>query len=122
MIVNTRKNTYIKNTDPSEIPTTKVKIDMNKIHNRFHRSEGAIATIRAHDLWEDVEVTEGIDNICTSCKIMTIPAASRRKTRSSTVNSPLDEIEVDTVPNPEPIGLNSESRHNYFLIMCDRYS
>ena len=49
-------------------------------------------------------------------------AASRRKTRSSTANSPLDEIQVDTVPNPEPLGFNSESRHNYFLIMCDRYS
>ena len=121
-MVNTRKNTHNKNIEPSNISTSKIKIDMNKIHDRFHRSEGAIATICAHDLWKDVEITEGIDNVCTSCKIMTIPAASRRKTRSSTVNSPLDEIQVDTVPNPEPLGLNSESRHNYFFIMCDRYS
>ena len=36
--------------------------------------------------------------------------------------SPLDEIQVDTVPNPEPLGLSPESRYNYFLILCDRFS
>ena len=28
----------------------------------------------------------------------------------------------DTVPNPEPIGISNESKINYFLILCDRYS
>ena len=36
--------------------------------------------------------------------------------------SPLEEKQVDTVPNPEPLGLSPESRYNYFLILCDRYS
>ena len=29
---------------------------------------------------------------------------------------------VDTVQNPEPNGLYLESKFNYFLILCDRYS
>ena len=53
---------------------------------------------------------------------MTIPAASRGKTRNSQPVSPLDEIQVDTVPNPEPLGLSPESKYNYFLILCDRFS
>ena len=36
--------------------------------------------------------------------------------------SPLEEKQVDTVPNPEPLGLSPESRYNYFLILCERYS
>ena len=55
----------------------KVKINTNILHDRFHRSDGALATIKAHDLWEDVHITPGNDSICTSYKIMTIPAASR---------------------------------------------
>ena len=53
---------------------------------------------------------------------MTIPAASREKTRNSYPVLPLDEIQVDTVPNPEPLGLSPGSRYNYFLIICDRFS
>ena len=34
----------------------------------------------------------------------------------------MDEIQVDTVPNPEPMGLSADTRFNYFLIFCDRYS
>ena len=60
--------------------------------------------------------------MCTSCKIMTISSHSRGKERHSIVKHPLDEIQVDTVPNPEPLGLSLESRYNYFLILCDRYS
>ena len=100
----------------------KNKINANIIHSRFHRSDGAIATIKAHDLWNDVEVTQGIDFVCTSCKIMSIPSSSRGKRRESQISLPLEEIQVDTVPNPEPIGISSESRFNYFLILCDRYS
>ena len=36
--------------------------------------------------------------------------------------SPLDEKQVYTVPNPEHLGLSPESRYNYFLILCERYS
>ncbi len=64
----------------------------------------------------------GIDLVCTSCKIMTIPASARGKPRNSQTTFPLEEVQIDTVPNPEPLGLSSESRYNYFLILCDRFS
>gem|GEM_PF-2876143 len=102
--------------------TKKTKVDTGLLHARLHRPDGVLATIRAHDLWRDVEVTQGIDPLCTSCKIMTIPAHARGKPRESTVSTTLDEIQVDTVPNPEPMGLSADSRFNYFLILCDRYS
>ena len=53
---------------------------------------------------------------------MSIPAHSRTKSRQSIVNKPLEEIQVDTVPNREPIGISNESKVIYFLILCDRYS
>ena len=81
----------------------KIKLSTNVLHDRFHRSDGALATIKVHDLWKDVYITPRNDSICTSCKIMTLPAASRGKTRNSQPVSPLDDIQVDTVPNPEPI-------------------
>ena len=83
----------------------KTKINTNIIHSRFHRSDCAIATIKAHDLWNDVKVTQGTDFVCTSCKIMPIPSSSRGKKRKSQVHGPLEEIQVDTVPNPEPPGI-----------------
>ena len=33
-----------------------------------------------------------------------------------------EEIQIDTVPNLEPNGISLESKFNYFLILCDRYS
>ena len=92
------------------------------LHDRFHRSDGAIATIKAHNLWEDVNITQGNDSVCPSCKILTIPSHSRGKERNSVARHPLDEIQVDTVSNPEPLGLSLESRYGYFLILCDGYS
>ena len=53
---------------------------------------------------------------------MTIPANARGSSRTSQVSKPLEEIQVDTVPNPEPMGLSADTRYNYFLILCDRYS
>ena len=53
---------------------------------------------------------------------MTIPANARGKTQDSQVIKTLDEIQVDTVPNPEPMGLSADTQFNYFLILCDRYS
>lgn len=66
----------------------KIKISADIIHNRFHRSNSAIATIRAHDLWDDVQIADGTDTLCTSCKIMTIPAHARIKHRNSIVTQP----------------------------------
>ena len=100
----------------------KLQISTDILHSQLHRSHGALATIKAHNLWHDVNITQGSDQLCTSCKIMSIPAASRRKHRTSHVFKPLEEIQVDTVPNPEPLGLSSESRYGYYLIFCDRYS
>ena len=53
---------------------------------------------------------------------MSIPAHARGKARESRVQRPLDEIQVDTVPNPELMGLSADTRFNYFLILCDRFS
>ena len=53
---------------------------------------------------------------------MSIPSSSRGKKRESQVHTLLEEIQVDTVPNPEPIGISTDSRFNYYLILCDRYS
>ena len=53
---------------------------------------------------------------------MAIPAHTRTKSRKSDINKPLEEIQVDTVPNQEAIGILTESRFNYFPILCDRYS
>ena len=96
--------------------TNKRKLDTNILHDRFHRSDGALATIKAHDLWRDISTVQGYDSICTSCKIITIPASARGKRRDTQVSFPLEEIQVDTVPNPEPLGLSPDSRFNYFLI------
>ena len=79
-------------------------------------------TIKAHDLWNDVEVTQGTNFVCTSCKIMSIPSSSRETKRESQVHGSLEEIQVDTVPNPELIDISTDSRFNYYLILCDRYS
>ena len=61
-------------------PTKEIKLSTNVLHDRFHRSDGALATIKAHDLWEDIYITPGNDSVCASYKIMTIPTASRGKT------------------------------------------
>ena len=75
--------------------------------------------VKARDLWNDVEVTQGTDFVCTSYKIMSTPSNSRGKKRESHVHNPLEEIQVDIVPNPEPIGISTDSRFNYYLILCD---
>ena len=53
---------------------------------------------------------------------MSIPATACGSTCTSQVLKPLDEIQVDTVPNPEPVVLSTDTRYNYFLILCDRFS
>ena len=49
-------------------------------------------------------------------------SASRGKSRNSFPTFPLEEIQVDTVPNPDPHGISVELKYNYFLILCDRFS
>ena len=78
---------------------------------------GAIGTIRDHYLWDDAQAVDGIDTPCTSCKIITIPAHTRGKERNSTIRKPPEEIQVDTVPNPESNRISFESKFNYFLIL-----
>ena len=104
---NKNKNKGINNKS-----SKKIKLGTNVLHDRFCRSDGAFATIKAHDLWEDVYITPGSDSVCTSGKIMTIPAALRGKTRNSQPVSPLEEIQVDTVPNSETLGLSPESPYS----------
>ena len=53
---------------------------------------------------------------------MTIPVSSRGKSRTTIPTFHLEEIHVETVPNPEPQGVSTESRYNYFLILYDRSS
>ena len=53
---------------------------------------------------------------------MTIPSRSRGNKWNSNVSNPLDEIQIDTVPSPEPVEVPSEFSFNYFLTICDRYS
>ena len=109
-------------TQPQERPIKRKKITADTIHNRILRSQNTLATIMQEDLWEDVQVIQGIDKFCTTSRVMTIPTANRNKTRQSECKSFLFEIQVDTVPNPEPQGISIETRFKYFLIFCDRYS
>ena len=53
---------------------------------------------------------------------MTIPAASKGKSRNSFPTFSLEEIQVNTVPIPEPHGMSVESKYDYFLMLCDRFS
>ena len=55
----------------------KKQLNSCTLHDQLHRPDSVLATIKAHDLWADVDISHGNDKICTSCKIMTIPAASR---------------------------------------------
>ena len=62
--------------DPNVL--TKTKSSTNSIRSRFHGYNGAIATIKAHDLWNDVEVAQDIDSFCTSCKMTIISSRCKR--------------------------------------------
>ena len=96
-------------------------MDTGLLHTRLHRPDSVFATIGARDLWRDVDITQSIDPFCTTGKIMTIPAHIRGKIRESKAYKPLDEIQIDTVHNPEHMGLSADPKFNYFLILCDRF-
>ena len=38
------------------------------------------------------------------------------------MRKPLEEVQVNIVPNPKPNGKSMESKFNYFLILCNSYS
>ena len=56
--------------DDKEITNTnKKKLSTNVLHDRFHRSDRALATIKAYDIWEDIYNTPRNDSMCTFCII-----------------------------------------------------
>ena len=113
---NHKHKEFLSSSKQNEVTRKRMKIDTGLLYDRLHRPDGVFATIRAHDLWRDVDIIQSIDPLCTTCKIMSIPAHARE----SRVQKPLDEIQVDKVPNPEPVVLSADTRFNYFLIICDR--
>ena len=38
----------------------KIKLSTNVLHDIFQRSDGALATIRAHNLWKDIQIIPDI--------------------------------------------------------------
>ncbi len=50
---------------------------------------------------------------------MSIPSSSRGEERESKVSVPL---KIDILPNPEFVGISTESRFHNVLILCDRFS
>ena len=44
----------------------KFKLRTNISHDRFHRCGGTMATIKAHNLWQDEYLTSESDSVCTS--------------------------------------------------------
>ena len=52
-------------TTDQESEKKKKRVTSDIIHNRFHRGQGAIATIMEEDLWDDIQITPGSDEFCT---------------------------------------------------------
>ena len=65
---------------------------MGVLHNRIHKPDGVLVTICAHNLWQDVDIIQGTDKMCLSCKIMSIPANTSGQNCTSHVLRPLEEI------------------------------
>ena len=100
----------------------RLKLSKNILCDKFHRSDGAMATIKDHNLWYDVHITSGNDSVCISCNIMIIPTISRGKLRSVSPTFPLEEAQINTVTNLEPQGISVEPRCTYFLILFGKFS
>ena len=90
LIINNKKER--KSGEDNKTNIKKLKLSTNLLHDRFHRSDGAMATIKAHDLWQDVHIIPDNESVCTSSKIMTNLAASKGKSRISSPTFPLEEI------------------------------
>ena len=72
----------------------KMRIETGFLRENLHRQDGVFVTIRAHDPWKDVDITQSIDPLCITCKIMPILEHARVKARGSRTQKPLDEIQV----------------------------
>lgn len=94
----------------------------NIIRSKPHRIEDFLAIIKLEGLWEVVLVIPSVDKFHMSCKIMIIPHAARSKNLTSTQKASLEEIQIDMVPDPEPLGVSLETHFKFFLIFYDRHS
>ena len=52
---NQKHKEFLQSSKQNEVTTKRMKIDTGLLHNRLHRPDGVFATIRAHDLWRDVD-------------------------------------------------------------------
>ena len=50
-------------------PNKKIKLSTNVLHDRFHRSDGSLAIIKAHYIWEDIYITPGNDSIINPLRL-----------------------------------------------------
>ena len=55
LIVSNKKGRKSDHKDTTNIK--KLKLSTNLLRDKFHRSDGAMARIKAHDLWQDVHIT-----------------------------------------------------------------
>ena len=69
---NQKPKEFLSSSKQNEITRKRIKIDTGLLYDRLHRSDGVLALIRAHDLWRDVDITQSIDPLCITCKIMSI--------------------------------------------------
>ena len=73
---------------PTEMIRKKMRIDIGLLHSRLHRQNGVSAITGAHDLWRDAGITQSIDPLYTTYKIILIPVHSRGKIRESRIQNP----------------------------------
>ena len=81
----------------------------SETRNKKQSLNGTIATIRAHDLWGDVQVVNIVCSLHIFCKIMTIPVNARGNQQNLIMNQPPEEVQVESLTNPQPHGKPEES-------------
>ena len=52
---NHKHKEFLPSSKQNEVTRKRMKIDTGLLHDRLHRPDGVFATIRAHDLWRDVD-------------------------------------------------------------------
>ena len=78
---NQKHKEFLSSSKQNEVTRKRIKVDTGLLHDRSLRPDGVFATIRAHDLWRDVDIIQSIGPLCTTCKIMSILAHARSKAR-----------------------------------------
>ena len=58
---NQKPKEFSSSSKQNEILRNRIKTDTGFLHDRLHRPDGVLATIRAHDPWRDVDITQSID-------------------------------------------------------------